>query len=360
MKPLCYRGAIYCIFLVILFNSVLIRIKEKYVYREADKSEGDRVMHLVFVGDSLTRYQYLSIAYKLFFGSHSVVPRKLVNKRLHSNWNEFYQYSTGIFGKHMFCDCYRTDSTSKSVPLINKLNKNGIGLSKRVRKKVVHKEYGVLNRIRENRYFHCDFEVGETLIHMNLTYIQFFGDKPSSHGRTLPEEIELSTIDSKLRSSKWAYGQLSDLLQLHIRLLHPSPTHIILSTGAHYHERMMPNLEDYLKVAISITPYVYWKQAPPLKTQLIEARKGGATNFSLPWDIDILAHSICKKLSCYFVSFPDILPYYLIHDSEYMIPEYFDETHFASPELYVFWSSYLFYSKHLRVLGSFIAEVNRK
>jgi hypothetical protein len=190
-----------------------------------------------------------------------------------------------------------------------------------------------------------------------MTYLQFYGDKPSSHGRLLPWETEVSVVDSIMKRSKWAYGQLSDLLKYHVSVLNPSPTHIILSTGAHYHKRMMSNVKLSLEIALKITPYVYWKQAPPLKTQLFEARKGGDMKFSLPWDIDILARDMCRKLSCYFISFPDTLPNSLIFDKDNMIPEYFDETHFASPELYVFWSSHIFHSEHFEVMQSILSKV---
>ena len=39
----------------------------------------------------------------------------------------------------------------------------------------------------------------------------------------------------------------------------------------------------------------------------------------------------------------------LIFDTENIIPEYFDETHFASPDLYVFWSLHLFNLMDLQV-----------
>ena len=349
-NPFISFGASFLIFLILYRSFAVQRRSETYVQNKSDEKYYDKVLHVVFIGDSLTRYQYLTIAYKFLYGSDSVVPRKLVNEKLHASWTEFFRYSTNLFQKHMFCDCFRTENLSRKLRRsVNELNANGIGLSKTVRNKSFHEEYGVLNKIRENRYFHHRIEVDGKFVHLNLTYLQFFGDKPSAHGRRLPGNIASSTIDSRIRHSKWAFGQLNDLLKYYVSILIPAPTHIILSTGAHYHNRMMANVELSLKVALNITPNVYWKQAPPLKNDLFEARKVGDANFSLPWDIDILAHDKCRKLYCYFISFPDALPDNLIFDKEHMIPEYFDETHFTSPELYVFWSAHVFHSEHFEL-----------
>jgi len=359
MSFLRILGFTYSILLFLLLhrNFELKKSNEQQGQSNSIKKGDNKPLHLVFIGDSLTRYQYLTIAYIISFGPDSVVPRKLVNEKLHASWNDFFRYSTNIFRTHMFCDCFRTENLGKKVHRsVNELNKNGVGLSKTVGNKSIHKEYGVLNRIRENRYFHHSTKFGGNLINLNLTYLQFYGDKPSSHGRVLPWKTELFTIDSVMKRSKWAYGQLSDLLKYHVSVLNPRPTHIILSTGAHYHKRMMSNVKLSLEVALTITPYVYWKQAPPLKNHLLQARKGGDANFSLPWDIDILARDSCKMLQCYFASFPDTLPKHLIVDMVYMIPEYFDETHFSSPELYVYWSSHIFRSEHFELIGGIFSQ----
>lgn len=80
-----------------------------------------RNLRIVFVGDSITRYQYLSLAYFLRFGrwfDPSVFPNNLVNA--HSfhhdyhpdeDWNEFFMQSNRMLQPMELCDCVRKDNT---------------------------------------------------------------------------------------------------------------------------------------------------------------------------------------------------------------------------------------------------------
>ena len=44
-------------------------------------------IHLVFIGDSITRYQFLATAYRLYF--RSTVPKYIVNEKVHKTWMSF-------------------------------------------------------------------------------------------------------------------------------------------------------------------------------------------------------------------------------------------------------------------------------
>lgn len=72
--------------------------------------------HIVFMGDSVTRYQYLSLAYLLHFGSpiHEDERRGLGPGAKHpllestwESWDEFFDSTTLELAPHEICDCYR-------------------------------------------------------------------------------------------------------------------------------------------------------------------------------------------------------------------------------------------------------------
>lgn len=79
--------------------------------------------HLVFMGDSVSRYFYLSLAY-LFaqnkwphkfarIPAHANAPRSIVSEQDYQNWPFFYKESNALLSsKHSFelCDCYHDES----------------------------------------------------------------------------------------------------------------------------------------------------------------------------------------------------------------------------------------------------------
>jgi hypothetical protein len=68
-------------------------------------------LRVAFVGDSLTRYMYLSLAAYLRRGrwmTKNDVPNFLEEKQF-ENWNSFYNYTNRYFQPYEQCDCFRTD-----------------------------------------------------------------------------------------------------------------------------------------------------------------------------------------------------------------------------------------------------------
>ena len=61
---------------------------------------------IVFIGDSLTRYQYLNLVYFLATGKWSSPhPRNELDKE-HASWQSFYRTTTQR-NQNEICDCYR-------------------------------------------------------------------------------------------------------------------------------------------------------------------------------------------------------------------------------------------------------------
>ena len=100
--------------------------------------------HIVFIGDSLTRYFYISLVYALKysrFNNDTIVPN-IVKEEEWGNYNYFYGNSTKVLAPE-HCDCYRGKLSSP---------------------------YNF-----ENRYFYDDSHS------FNLTYYQYWGHDIHGH-----------------------------------------------------------------------------------------------------------------------------------------------------------------------------------
>jgi hypothetical protein len=74
-------------------------------------------LRVAFVGDSLTRYQYLSLAAYLRQGrwiDDKDVPN-LVEERQFDGWNSFYNYTNNYFQPYEQCDCQRGKYVRKGI-----------------------------------------------------------------------------------------------------------------------------------------------------------------------------------------------------------------------------------------------------
>lgn len=118
--------------------------------------------HIVLIGNSLTRYQFLSLAYLIFRGTKT--PNYIVPGKNFNSWYNFFQNTTAEL-KNCTFDCFRDD-----IPEYDNVNYQ-------------------FSSIRENRY--CTFPDGLS----KLTYFQTFGDTLSLHGSVLAHETGLATID---------------------------------------------------------------------------------------------------------------------------------------------------------------------
>ena len=66
-------------------------------------------LNIVFMGDSLTRYQYIDLVYFLSHG-HWVGPEdrpNMVIEKTHADWNSFYNYTNMQIQPFENCDCFR-------------------------------------------------------------------------------------------------------------------------------------------------------------------------------------------------------------------------------------------------------------
>ncbi|GMI62373.1 hypothetical protein ScalyP_jg6298 [Parmales sp. scaly parma] len=150
---------------------------------------------IAFMGDSLTRYQYLSLAY---FVTHDtwIDPRtkpNLVVEKDYASWKAFYNATNTAYAGFERCDCYRSQKWDKAAKTVT-----------------------------ENRYYVAP--------HWNLYYIQAFGSIPSK-GNWNPQAVPSTQPPFELNASfMWDYDWPNTILN-HVALLRPKPQWVVLNAG---------------------------------------------------------------------------------------------------------------------------------
>lgn len=194
------------------YPNALIGYDASSIY-EADSTALLRDIHIVLVGDSLTRYQYSSLVYRLRFGvwfnesqwHYNLVKQGSYESPFHiRSWGEFLFHSSNVLYPYELCDCYRR-------PL----------------------------NVVENHYYHDPY------LNNSIVYISAMGHwKKRSYvmrGRILPDQIqqEMNNQSSffkkgafgEMRDIIWSYADWGEAILNHIRLLDPRPKHIVLNAG---------------------------------------------------------------------------------------------------------------------------------
>jgi hypothetical protein len=188
-------------------------------------------IHIVFIGDSLLRYTYLDLAYRLHF--HKSPPLNLTsNDRggpTNQRWEDYLLYSTEIFKGSMVCDCFR--SSSQNVP----------------------------ENITEIRYYtHPSKQI-------YLTFYVKFGQYPI-FGKINRSEAKVysSLEDSRLNS--WNASVYRELVP-HIQSLSPIPTVVILNERfwlSPFHDsEIISELPDLIRSLFQFADHILWLQGTP-------------------------------------------------------------------------------------------------
>ena len=150
------------------------------------KADGTlRNLRLVFLGDSVTRYQYLSLAYYIRYGywyDASVVVNNLMNAHsfhhpFHPNedWNEFFIQSNRILHPMEICDCIRGNGNSNS-------SSSSSSSSSSTKSDI----------LVERRYFY-DNRTNNMLVYINMNGIETSPGR-GYYGRLKPETIFTSNF----------------------------------------------------------------------------------------------------------------------------------------------------------------------
>lgn len=209
-----------------------------------------RNLRLVLIGDSLTRYSYLSLAYFLRWGhwyDPSILTPHLVQA---SSFESLFHNQT--WGQHSWetnrmlypleiCDCYRKSPGQLQV-----------------------------NKVASNRYFY------DPQLDNFVTYMDAKGHKGSLHGRITAYNVtKLLTkqrqqtdgtmlsapFDSLQRPFAWVHTSWSEAIQQYVAQLDPKPTHVVMNAGLWPNNFLYQPIlaEDIVQELDSINAKGIWK-----------------------------------------------------------------------------------------------------
>ena len=249
------------------------------------KGKSSNLQHVLFIGDSMSRFLYLTIAYALHFNATSV-PKELVQDKLSVSCEDFFKLAVNMFNGSMSCDCYRPKRYNKRdfrTPALFTQYKNNYALS-----------VGLTSH--ENRQYR---HPGGNLF---LTYTQLFGDN-KMFGTIELQNLHHGTVSPMLRSQRWK-SSLLDFLKRDVYMLQPPVTHIVLNSGlwlADPNERTSMQMPAILEAAVQAAPVAVWRETSPKRDEI--------SNPSLTRKnkTDAAAKALCNTsqlLPCIFLPFP--------------------------------------------------------
>jgi len=197
-----------------------------------DDADGDprpRNLHLAFIGDSVTRYQYISLAYFIKTGTWLQEPNATVDDpstnllyggmstKVVSSWNQFLEYSNSVLQPEEQCDCHR------------------------------HRK-GSYHDINENRY------LVEPTRNNSVSYIAKFGSA-AAHGHwraPIDRHLQINVTGYNL-PYEWDGYNWADIVVKHLALLDPKPTFVVFNAGLHAHDLTKRAVQQSLREAFQAT-----------------------------------------------------------------------------------------------------------
>jgi len=184
---------------------------------------------IVMVGDSLMRYQYLSLTFYLRhrqFPHPDARPHLLLEKSW-ADWHAFMHGGTKLLAPNELCDCYRDDAYN-------------------------------FDAIYENRYYRD----GDR--NTSVSFFSYVGDWFSMKGRWRPggEEHNDTRREPPLfyDPPRWEYKRLDAFLSSFLPALRPEPSVLVLNSGL-WHD----TLDDQhialsvARAALAVADAVVWK-----------------------------------------------------------------------------------------------------
>jgi len=209
-------------------------------------------LRLVLIGDSLTRYTYLSLVYYLRWGTwydpqlrtpHLVQSSTFENIFHNQTWGEHSWQTNRMLWPNEICDCYRKTPGRLQV-----------------------------NKVVNNRYYY------DPIYNNSVVYLDAKGHKGSLHGRILPREVapllekqqqssseSLSPpFDSLQRPFAWSHASWADAIRDYVSQLHPPPTHIVMNAGAWpnnflHQPALVDDLLQSIQTSMPVSAVGIWK-----------------------------------------------------------------------------------------------------
>lgn len=190
-----------------------------------------RNLHLAFMGDSITMYQYLDLIYHLHSGGTKWVQNNetpnLVRHPDHVSWFHYLNYTNAMFDGIEKCDCWRGigDDINAKTPV----------------EKIFEVRY-YADRIRNNYiayipkfglipaqgHWHPDVGFDTTIQPTTATAVV-------NRNYTKKTMIDLRMLEHEYQEPLWQYDWI-DAIRYHIANLHPRPQYLILNAGIWPHD----------------------------------------------------------------------------------------------------------------------------
>ena len=176
-------------------------------------------VNIVIIGDSISRYGYLSLVYFLRWGrwfepeleTNNLVNEKSFKTPFHKEYyGEFYFQTGRLIQPYELCDCYTGLSYEESP------------------------DFG--HYIIENRYYH------DPELNNSVTFIHAFGHQLSLHGRIPAEDAhnmekwdwhkeEKKLLQHKYSKPVWSYQTWHEVLYEYVAKLDPKPEYAVVNAG---------------------------------------------------------------------------------------------------------------------------------
>eukprot|EP01032_Pedospumella_encystans_P020019 gene20019-22753_t len=183
--------------------------------------------HIVMIGDSLMRYQYLSLVYLINTNTFYPANKKpgILWEGDHKSWNLFYNATNFALYPNEYCDCYRV---------------------------------GFIN---ENRYY---FNKERNI---TISYVAYFGDGADQkiHGHWSPLDNETNhqfhgpTLGDFI-PYRWETSSIQEALSTHAAKLKPKPSVLVLNAGFWLNKyNQTDHRKSVFKIATSLFDWVIWK-----------------------------------------------------------------------------------------------------
>ena len=101
----------------------------RFSVEEALACLGSKREFILLMGDSITRYQYLSLVYFLESGNWSHAGRSITNEKEWNSWNHFYEGTNSLLRGRESCDCTRSGLSSVGTVFENRMYRGRTGFT---------------------------------------------------------------------------------------------------------------------------------------------------------------------------------------------------------------------------------------
>jgi hypothetical protein len=250
--------------------------------------------HLIMIGDSLTRYLYVSLTYALKYNRFNIdtIRPNIVKEKEWPTWFSYYNGTTTILEPEL-CDCYRHDSGK--IP-------------------------GTVNV--ENRYY-FDYQYN-----FNISFFQYWGESVQGHWQDHGDyDIYRQPFQNPVISF-WKKDDISQFFSDVIPMLKIKPSIILFNAGLWIDESdtiyFQPNhINNIISSALKIVPRVIYKTTTytkKLRNDYFRYLQDVSPNFIFPYKAR--EDSMCgiQGVQCFNVSWTRC-----VNDSSYI-----DDYHFKA------------------------------